>query len=81
MHHSLPDFSLTLTDPMIVAGIFLGAMMPFMFAALTMGAVSRAAHAMVEEVRRQFREIRASWSTRPARVRQVRRHLHHLRAA
>lgn len=57
MHHSLPDFSLTLTDPMIVAGIFLGAMMPFMFAALTMGAVSRAAHAMVEEVRRQFREI------------------------
>ena len=66
MHHSLPDFSLTLTDPMIVAGIFLGAMMPFMFAALTMGAVSRAAHAMVEEVRRQFREIPASWSTRPS---------------
>ncbi|MDO4290597.1 MAG: sodium-translocating pyrophosphatase [Eggerthellaceae bacterium] len=57
MHHSIPDFSLTLTDPMIVAGIFIGAMMPFMFAALTMGAVSRAAHAMVEEVRRQFREI------------------------
>ncbi len=57
MHHSIPEFSLTLTDPMIVAGIFLGAMMPFMFAALTMGAVSRAAHAMVEEVRRQFREI------------------------
>ena len=57
MHHAIPDFSLTLTDPMIVAGIFLGAMMPFMFAALTMGAVSRAAHAMVEEVRRQFREI------------------------
>lgn len=57
MHHAIPDFSLSLTDPMIVAGIFLGAMMPFMFAALTMGAVSRAAHAMVEEVRRQFREI------------------------
>ncbi|MDO4929846.1 MAG: sodium-translocating pyrophosphatase [Bacteroidales bacterium] len=57
MHHSIPEFSLTLTDPMIVAGIFIGAMMPFMFAALTMGAVSRAAHAMVEEVRRQFREI------------------------
>ncbi len=58
MHHSIPNFELTLTDPMIVAGIFIGAMMPFMFAALTMGAVSRAAHAMVEEVRRQFREIK-----------------------
>ncbi len=58
MHHALPAFELTLTDPLIVAGIFLGAMMPFMFAALTMGAVSRAAHAMVEEVRRQFREIK-----------------------
>ena len=58
MSHYLPDFSLTLTDPLIVAGIFLGAVMPFMFAALTMGAVSRAAHKMVEEVRRQFREIK-----------------------
>ena len=58
MHHSISDFALTLTDPLIVAGIFIGAMMPFMFAALTMGAVSRAAHAMVEEVRRQFREIK-----------------------
>ncbi len=58
MHHAIPNFELTLTDPLIVAGIFLGAMMPFMFAALTMGAVSRAAHAMVEEVRRQFREIK-----------------------
>ena len=58
MHHAIADFELTLTDPLIVAGIFIGAMMPFMFAALTMGAVSRAAHAMVEEVRRQFREIK-----------------------
>ena len=57
MSHALPNFSLTLTNPIIVAGIFIGAMMPFMFAALTMGAVSRAAHSMVEEVRRQFREI------------------------
>ena len=57
MHAQVPGFQLTLTDPLIVAGIFIGAMMPFMFAALTMGAVSRAAHAMVEEVRRQFREI------------------------
>ncbi len=58
MHHYIPDFELALTDPLIVAGVFVGAMMPFMFAALTMGAVSRAAHAMVEEVRRQFREIK-----------------------
>ena len=58
MHHALPNFELTLTDPLIIAGIFLGAMIPFMFAAITMGAVSRAAHAMVEEVRRQFREIK-----------------------
>ncbi len=58
MHHYIDDFSLTLTDPLIMGGLFLGAMMPFMFAALTMGAVSRAAHAMVEEVRRQFREIK-----------------------
>ena len=58
MHHYIENFELTLTDPLIVAGIFIGAMMPFMFAALTMGAVSRAAHAMVEEVRRQFREIK-----------------------
>ena len=57
MHHAFPNFELTLTDPMIIAGIFIGAMIPFMFAALTMGAVSQAAHAMVEEVRRQFREI------------------------
>lgn len=58
MHHALPSFDLSLTDPMIIAGIFIGAMIPFMFAAITMGAVSRAAHAMVEEVRRQFREIK-----------------------
>ena len=58
MHHAIDSFALTLTDPIIVAGVFIGAMMPFMFAALTMGAVSRAAHAMVEEVRRQFREIK-----------------------
>lgn len=58
MHHAIPEFELTLTDPLIIAGIFIGAMIPFMFAAITMGAVSRAAHAMVEEVRRQFREIK-----------------------
>ena len=57
MSHAIENFSLALTNPIVVAGIFIGAMMPFMFAALTMGAVSKAAHAMVEEVRRQLREI------------------------
>jgi K(+)-stimulated pyrophosphate-energized sodium pump len=40
-----------------VIGLFLGAMFPFLFAALTMSAVGRAANEMIEEVRRQFREI------------------------
>ena len=38
-------------------GLFLGAMLPFLFAALTIDAVGRAANKMIEEVRRQFREI------------------------
>ena len=48
---------LSLTNPWVVAGLFIGGMLPFLFGALTMGAVSRAANHMVEEVRRQFREI------------------------
>jgi len=43
--------------PNIVVGIFIGAMLPFVFTALTMGAVGRAAYQMVEEVRRQFKEL------------------------
>jgi len=49
--------SLTLDNPFVVSGIFIGAMLPFVFTALTMGAVGRAANAMVEEVRRQFKEL------------------------
>jgi len=41
-----------------VIGLFLGAMFPFLFAALTMNAVGRAANKMIDEVRRQFREIK-----------------------
>ncbi len=45
------------TSPYLVAGIFLGAMLPFVFIALTMGAVGKAAYSMVEEVRYQFKEF------------------------
>ncbi|GAF92861.1 unnamed protein product, partial [marine sediment metagenome] len=51
------DMSLSLTQPPVVIGLLLGAMMPFVIAALTMEAVGRAAGRMVEEIRRQFREI------------------------
>lgn len=46
-----------LLNPLVICGLFLGAMMCFVFCALTMKAVGRAAGAMVEEVRRQFKEI------------------------
>ena len=48
---------LDLLEPNVLMGLLVGSMMPFLFAALTMQAVGRAAHAMVNEVRRQFREI------------------------
>ncbi len=50
-------FQVTLMNPKVLAGIFIGAMMAFLFCGLTMNAVGRAAQKMVEEVRRQFREI------------------------
>lgn len=58
---SIADFTtaydLTIFNPILLGGIFIGAMMAFIFSALTMKAVGRAAAAMVDEVRRQFREI------------------------
>ena len=48
---------LSLDNPAVLIGIFLGAMLVFVFAALTMSAVQRAAQSIVQEVRRQFREI------------------------
>jgi len=49
--------SVSLLDPMVVVGLFLGAMLPFIFSSFLMTAVGRAAFQIVEEVRRQFREI------------------------
>jgi K(+)-stimulated pyrophosphate-energized sodium pump len=42
---------------MVIIGLFIGAMLPFLFSAMTMNSVSKAANQMIEEVRRQFREI------------------------
>jgi K(+)-stimulated pyrophosphate-energized sodium pump len=53
----LGETGLNLIDPMVVIGLFLGGVMPFFIGASTMTAVGRAAQGMVEEVRRQFREI------------------------
>lgn len=50
-------YNVTLMNPIVLVGIFIGAMMAFVFCGLTMNAVGRAAQSMVEEVRRQFREI------------------------
>lgn len=50
-------YDMTIMNPFLLCGLFLGAMMAFVFCALTMKAVGRAAGAMVNEVRRQFREI------------------------
>ena len=49
--------SINLLDPYVVIGILIGGMLPFAFSAMTMDSVSKAAYKMIEEVRRQFREI------------------------
>jgi K(+)-stimulated pyrophosphate-energized sodium pump len=53
----LREVGLDLTEPAVVIGLFIGGVIPFFVAALTMTAVGRAAGGMVDEVRRQFREI------------------------
>ena len=54
MHH----YDITLMNPKVLSGMFIGSMMAFLFCGLTMNAVGRAAAKMVDEVRRQFREIK-----------------------
>jgi K(+)-stimulated pyrophosphate-energized sodium pump len=51
-------YDVTLMNPKVLVGMFIGAMMAFLFCGLTMNAVGRAAGKMVDEVRRQFREIK-----------------------
>ena len=59
-NESHPDsqiVSIDIINPYVMASLFIGAMLPFLFSALSMNAVGRAAMAMIEEVRRQFRDI------------------------
>ena len=49
--------NISLLDPKVIIGLLIGGMLPFLFSALTMDSVSKAANEMIEEVRRQFREI------------------------
>jgi K(+)-stimulated pyrophosphate-energized sodium pump len=59
IHIKNPDFviNLSITNPTTLIGLFVGAMLPFLFSSLTMSAVGRAAQSIVIEVRRQFKEI------------------------
>ena len=57
IRHHLPEFTLFLGDPVVLMGLFIGGIFPFLVAAITMTAVGDAAFAMIHEIRRQFREI------------------------
>ena len=55
--HAVNLDAIDLKDPYVMVGLFVGGMLPFLFSALTIQAVGRAAQSMIDEVRRQFREI------------------------
>ena len=55
--HSVNLENISITNPIVLIGIFIGAVLPFLFAAITIEAVGKTASLMIEEVRRQFREI------------------------
>ena len=57
-NNNLPPLQLEITDARLVIGLFIGGALPFLIAAMTMTSVGRAAGKMVEEIRRQFREIK-----------------------
>ena len=50
----IPDFDISLSDPCVLVGLLIGAMLPYLFSAMTIGSVGKAANKMVEEVRSQF---------------------------
>ncbi|MDA0700707.1 MAG: sodium-translocating pyrophosphatase [bacterium] len=57
LHATIPDFMLSLADPNVLMGMLIGGAIPFLVASITMTAVGDAAFAMINEIRRQFREI------------------------
>ncbi len=57
LYVNIPDFALSLSDPQVLMGMLIGGAIPFLVASITMSAVGDAAFEMINEIRRQFREI------------------------